>query len=105
LWTTDRHSFYPNDAPASDSTRANEQLADQHTRLSGYAYAAAVHEAAAAVREVLARPDATAAELVDAVRSAGPAAKYLWWMFPRLLVDARARFPQNHDAIDGAVRP
>ena len=105
VWTTDRHTMNPTDGPASDSTRANEQLADQHTRLSGYAYAAAVHEAAAAVREVLARPDATAAELVDAVRRAGPAAKYLWWMFPQLHVDARARFPQDQDAIDGAVRP
>ncbi len=105
VWTTDRNTVYPTDGPAGDPLRANEQVAEQHPRLSSYAVGAAVHETAAAVRAELARPDATAASVIAAVRSGGPTSRWLWQMFPWLYNQTITRFPADKAAIDAAIGP
>jgi hypothetical protein len=105
VWETDRHTMYPGEEPAADSTRANTQLAGEHARLTDYANRAAVHALAAAVRDVLARPDATLANVLAVVRGGGGWQQWLWSAFPQLRAQLVQRFPGQEAAIDAAVKP
>ncbi len=106
VWTTDRNTMYPGEAPADDSRRADAQQAGLNARMTGYAQLATVHEIAAAVRAELARPAATAADVIAAVRRGAPMPRsVLWAQFPQLRADAVARFPGDQAAIDAAIGP
>jgi hypothetical protein len=106
VWTTDRNTMYPGDAPADDSRRADAQQTGLNARMTGYAQLATVHEIAAAVRAELARPASTAADVVAAVRrGAALPRSVIWAQFPQLHADALARFPGEAAAIDAAVLP
>jgi hypothetical protein len=106
VWTTDRNTMYPGEGAADDSRRADAQQAGLVPTMTGYAQLATVHEIAAAVRAELARPAATAADVVAAVRRGAPLPRSVIWMqFPQLHADALARFPGEAAAIDAAVLP
>jgi hypothetical protein len=106
VWTTDRNTMYPGEGPADDSRRADAELAGLNPTMTGYARLAAVHEIAADVRAELARPGATAAAVIAAIRRGAPAARaMLWAQFPQLRGDAIARFPGDQAAIDAATGP
>ena len=106
VWTTDRNTMYPGEGPAGDSRRADAQQAALVPTMTGYAQLATVHEIAAAVRAELARPAATAADVVAAVRRGAPLPRsVIWIQFPQLHADAVARFPSDQAAIDAAVLP
>jgi hypothetical protein len=98
--------MYPGEGPADDSRRADAQQAGLVPTMTGYAQLATVHEIAAAVRAELARPAATAADVVAAVRRGAPLPRSVIWMqFPQLHTDAVARFASDQAAIDAAVLP
>jgi hypothetical protein len=106
VWTTDRNTMYPGEGPADDSRRADAQQTGLNARMSGYAQLATVHEIAAAVRAELAKPAATAADVIAAVRRGAPLPRSVIWMqFPQLRAEAVARFAGDEAAIDAAVAP
>jgi len=106
VWTTDRNTMYPGEGPADDSRRADAELAALTPTMTAYAALATVHEIAAAVRAELAKPAATAADVIGAIRAGAPTARAtLWIQFPTLRSDAITRFPADQAAIDAAVGP
>lgn len=106
VWTTDRNTMFPGEGPASDSRRADAELAGLNPRMTDYAQLARVHEIAAAVRAQLALPAATAASVIAAIRAGDPSARsILWTQFPQLHIDAVGRFPADASAIDAATGP
>jgi hypothetical protein len=105
-WTTDRNTMYPGQGPSADSARADAELDALNPTMTDYAARAATHEVAAAVRAEMAKPTATAASVIAAVRGADAVARAgLWGRFPTLHNEVVARFPADQAAIDAAVGP
>jgi hypothetical protein len=96
----------PGSPPEADSGRAEASVAASTVDTTGFAQMAAVHEIAAAVRQELARPGCTAADVVAAIRRGPPTVRaWLWIIFPILRSEIVARFPADQVAIDAAPRP
>jgi glutaminase-like protein len=105
VWTTDPNTMYPTDPPAPDSTRSRAQYHGAHKQLSNYAERAAVSEVAAAVRQELRNPGATAASVIAIIRRGQPWSQWLQSGFGMLHAELMNRFKGDRAAIEEALKP